>query len=92
MKSGIGNTANDKSVNVSTRGAIDVLSVEMVDKQGNQIIPGSSFNIPQYDTINLTYTVNGDIATVVYKLATVTVATLTLTYDTNRNLITVVQS
>ena len=37
MKSGIGNTANDKSANLSTRGLIDVLSIEIVDGSGNQI-------------------------------------------------------
>lgn len=37
MKSGIGQISNDKSVNVSTRGLIDVLSVEIVDASGAQI-------------------------------------------------------
>ncbi len=49
-----------------------------------------------YDEIDLTYVPSGNgagqIATVLYKLATVLVATLTLSYDGSNNLISVVKS
>jgi len=48
-----------------------------------------------YDSIDITYITTGngvgEVGTVTYKLATVTVATLTLTYDVNNNLISVVR-
>lgn len=56
--------------------------------QLNTLVPES------YDEIDLTYTTpsSTDIATVTYKLATVTVATLTLSYDGNDRLTTVVKT
>jgi hypothetical protein len=67
---------------------------------GNQKYPFAqtidSFNIPAYDEIVLTYVPSGngagEIQTVVYKLATVTQATLTLSYDSSNKLSGVVKS
>jgi len=54
------------------------------------------FNIPIYDDITMTYVASGngvgEIETVVYKYLTVTVATLTLSYDVNDKLIGVVRT
>lgn len=49
-----------------------------------------------YDEIDLTYVPSGDgagqIQTTIYKLASLTVATLTLSYDSSNRLITVVRT
>jgi len=54
------------------------------------------FDIPEYDEIVLTYVASGngvgEIATAVYKLATVTQATLTLSYNVDNKLSGVVKS
>jgi hypothetical protein len=59
----------------------------------SQRLPGSLAPV-RYDEIALTYVPSGngvgEIATVTYKLATVTVKTLTLTYDSSNRLINVV--
>jgi hypothetical protein len=59
-----------------------------------KIIPG--LNIPEHDEIELTYVTSGngigEIGTVVYKLNSTTVATLTLSYDANDKLSGVVKS
>lgn len=56
----------------------------------------AGFNIPANDEIVLTYVVSGngvgEVETVVYKLATVTLATLTLSYDSNNNLVGVIKT
>lgn len=60
------------------------------DSNGNlSIISGLS--IPEHDEIALSYT-GSNLTGVVYKLATATVATLTLSYDGSDNLIGVVKS
>ena len=60
------------------------------DSNGNlSIINGLS--IPEHDEIVLSYT-GSNLTGVEYKLATVTVATLTLSYDGSDNLIGVVKS
>lgn len=57
-------------------------NVASVDVQGALLVSLNSVLTPAaFDTIELGYTGN-DVTTVVYKLATVTVATLTLTYTT----------
>lgn len=57
---------------------------------------GGSFVPEKFDEIDLTYIPSGNgagqIGTVVYKLSTATIATLTLTYDGSNNLISVVKS
>lgn len=61
-----------------------------IDSNGNlSIINGLS--IPEHDEIVLSYT-GSNLTGVVYKLATVVVATLTLSYDGSDNLIGVVKS
>lgn len=91
-KGGIGNVANDKSVNVSTRGTVDVLSVEIVDASGNQVAGTQGFPtfpatglVPKvYDFISYASTTLTDIYT--YKSGGVlgtTVATLTVTWTTS---------
>lgn len=52
----------------------------------NQLVP------EKFDSIELTYNVNGDIETVVYKQGADTVATLTLEYDGDNNLSKVTKS
>ena len=56
----------------------------------------SGFDIPEYDEIAITYvTVGngiGEIYTVVYKKATVTVGTLTLGYNSDNKLISVIKT
>jgi len=67
--------------------------VIQADGNGNFITP---FAPAEYDEIVLTYVAAGngagEIETVVYKLATVTLATLTLAYDSNNKLTGVVKS
>lgn len=63
------------------------------DKIAYPLLQGAfnpGFSIPEYDEIELSYT-SGDLTGVVYKLATVTVGTLTLSY-TDGNLTGVVKS
>lgn len=99
---------NNKKINPATTGTNDSTAMEMVatypvDINGDDItadnpfpvdIPG--FKIPNYDEIVLTYVSAGngagEIETVTYKLATVTQATLTLSYDANNKLSGVVKS
>lgn len=90
MKNGIGNVANDKSVTVDTKGLKDVLAVELIDGNGNQItsLSTAGFNIGTYDDIVLTYS-GTNISTVTYKLSSVIVGVLTLTYDSSSNLLEV---
>lgn len=93
-KSGLGQTSNDKSVNVSTRGTIDVLSVEVVDTSGNPILPGSGFNIPSYDYLSLAYDSSNNLTSVIYRsggASGTAVATLTLAYS-GSNLISVTKT
>jgi hypothetical protein len=56
----------------------------------------AGFELPPYDTLELTYVTSGngigEIETVLYKKDSVLVATLTLGYDSNDNLISVVKS
>jgi len=56
----------------------------------NNLVPN------EYDEISLTYVASGngagEIETVVFKLATVTINTLTLSYDASNNLINVIRS
>ena len=49
------------------------------------------FNIPEYDEVDLTYTGTNP-TTIVFKRASITLATLTLTYDGNDNPLTIVKS
>lgn len=55
-----------------------------------------SFEIPEHDQITLTYVATGngagEIETVVYKLSSVTVQTLTLSYDTDDRIIDIIIS
>lgn len=91
-KGGIGNIANDKSVNISTRGAIDALSVEIVDANGNQL--GGTTGILTLESTGLVPKVYDYISyasgtlTDVYTYKTggangATVATLTVTWTTS---------
>ena len=59
-------------------------------------VDAGSLPVPTYDQITLTYVAAGngagEIETATYKLATVTVATVTYTYDASNNLIDIVLS
>jgi hypothetical protein len=57
----------------------------------NNRLPGGLVPV-RFDEQVLTYNGNGDVATVVYKLATVTVKTLTLSYNGSFQLTSVVAS
>lgn len=61
-----------------------------VENIGGNLVPA------QYDEIDLTYIVAGngagEVGTVIYKLATATIATLTLSYDASNRLIQVLKS
>jgi hypothetical protein len=69
------------------------LKVINADSEGNFITP---FAPPEYDEIELTYITSGngtgEVETVIYKLDSVTQATLTLSYDANNRLSGVVKS
>lgn len=69
-------------------------STQIATEETLQSVAG--FNIPEHDEIAMTYVTAGngvgEIETVVYKLATVTQATLTLSYDSNNKLNGVVKS
>lgn len=60
------------------------------------LVTGGSLVPDKYDEYALTYIVAGNgigkVGTIVYKLATVTIATLTLTYDVSNRVINVVRS
>jgi hypothetical protein len=63
----------------------------------SEVIVANSLVPEEYDEVELTYVApgndgEGQIATAVYKLATVTVATLTLSYDSQDRLVGVVRS
>lgn len=94
MKTGLGNVANDKSVNVSTRGLKDVLSVELVDASGNQItsLASGGFSVGSYDFVSLAQTSLSDIYTFKSGGSNGTlVATITIVYvDTTKNVISTV--
>ena len=64
--------------------------IAIIENLGGSLAPN------EYDEVDLTYVAAGngagEIETVVYKLATATVATLTLSYDANDNLINVIRS
>jgi len=64
------------------------LKTIQADAEGNFITP---FAPAEYDEIVLTYVASGngagEIETVTYKLATVTLATLTLSYNANNKLV-----
>lgn len=51
-----------------------------------------NLQIPEHDSIDLAYNTNGDIQTVIYSLNSGVVLTLTLSYDSNFNLINVSKS
>lgn len=51
-----------------------------------------SLQIPEHDSIDLTYTTNGDLETVTYKLDSVNVLVLTLTYNPSFELINITKS
>lgn len=85
-KTGIGVLNDDKNPNLSPRGLINALSVELVDASGNQItsFPVPGFAIPTYDYVTLTQTALVD--TWVFKnggVSGVLVATITITYTTS---------
>jgi len=64
------------------------------DSNGSRYIT-ESFNkfIPTvYNSIELTYNANNDVATVIYKDGSTTVGTLTLSYDDDKNLVGVVRT
>lgn len=77
-------STNDKTKLVDSLGVV----VNPATEETLQSVAG--FNIPKYDQIVLSYT-GSDLTGVVYKLATVTVATLTLSY-TLGNLTGVIKS
>lgn len=64
--------------------------IAIVDNLGGSLAPN------EYDQISLTYVAAGngagEIETVIYKLSAATVATLTLVYDANDNLVDVLRS
>lgn len=87
MKVGIGKNNDDKDVNLSTRGLINALTVEIVDSSGNQV---TSFVAPglvtaAFDYIAVTYpTTSSEVYT--YKSGGsggTTVATITVVYTTS---------
>ena len=74
--------------------------VGLKDNENNRINPAQEdgnlaklvgFEIPPYDTIELGYT-SGNLTSVVYKKENSTLAILTLSYDVNGNLISIVKS
>jgi hypothetical protein len=75
------------------------MDVGILDEKGKTITPATEeslsklvgFEIPPYDTIELEYT-SGNLTSVVYKKENSTLATLTLSYDVNGNLISIVKS
>jgi len=83
-------------------GAVEIKNRDTDDRQivnpaGQASVMDYSNLVPtQHDQISMTYVTSGnglgEIETVTYKLSTATVATLTLSYDSNNNLIDVVKS
>ncbi|MCK9370788.1 hypothetical protein M0R04_12835 [Candidatus Dojkabacteria bacterium] len=76
---------------------ISVISGRQPTKNyGVSIEASDGFSIPNYDVITLTYVAAGngvdELETVVYKKNSVTVATLTLAYDSNNKLVSVTKS
>jgi hypothetical protein len=73
--------------------------IKITDQNGNVINPPTEedlaklvgFEIPPYDMIELGYT-SGNLTSVIYKKGNSTVATLTLNYDVNGNLISITKS
>jgi len=78
---------------INQRGSVGAQAVELVDASGNTI---SSFpaglSIPEHDDIQITYDEDGNISTVVYANDGATVATLTLEYNSDNNLIRITKS
>lgn len=86
------NEDDDVQVSVTERGSKGALGVEILDPSGNQITNG--LITEQYDYISLSYT-GSNLTTVVYKTGGANgtiVATLTLTYDSSDNLLTVTKT
>lgn len=82
-KQGIGKHNDDKDINLSSRGLINALSVEIVDPSGNQVTSFVStptgLVIPRYDSFTVTYP---STVSEVYAFSYLgsSVATLTITY------------
>ena len=78
--------------------------IVLIDEHGDSINNNNplsvdmaeGFDLPKYDYIELTYVATGngegEIETVVYKLSTVTLATLTLAYNVDDKLISVTKT
>lgn len=88
MKVGIGKHNDDKDINLSTRGLINVLSVEITDEDGDQVSSFGGAITKSYDYIGVSYVAAGngvgEVETLVFKTGGAggtTVGTVTLTYD-----------
>jgi len=81
------------------QGGADIFNQATATKQ-DDVIAGIQklvgFEIPAYDEINLTYVASGngvgEIETVVYKASGNTVATLTLSYDADNNISSIIKT
>ena len=84
MKVGIGKHNDDKDVNLSTRGLVNALTVEIVDGSGTQVtsFTHGGFSLSVYDYISKENT-NSTTETYTYKSGGAsgsTVATITVVY------------
>lgn len=95
MKVGIGKHNSDKDINLSTRGTIEALTVELVDANGNQVVSfGSAGLVTEAHSQRVfTYDVNNNITKIQYYSATnILVATVDFTYDANFNVISMIKT
>ena len=73
------------------------VTIEQVGSQAAMVVKGiQGFNIGNFDQIDLTYVASGngagEIETVTYKDSGSTVATLTLSYDINNNISSIIKT
>ena len=81
MKVGVGKHGSDKDINLSTRGTIEALSVEIVDSSGNQVtsfVPTNFIDF-EYDGGSVAYPSDTQ-EVYTFTLSNVTVATVTFNY------------
>ena len=88
---------NDEAINVAGGKTFQV--IQIADASGNVTSPSlsalpiiiSGLGIPAHDSVELTYT-DGRVTTIVYKSSGSTVATVSLTYNAEGDLLTVAKS
>jgi hypothetical protein len=87
----VGEDGNQISDFSTSAGIVSVTEVEINNDSGNPIPTVSGFEIPKHNQVSLAYS-GTNVVGVAYSFNNVGVATLTLSYDGNNNLISIIRS